>query len=475
MATETSAQSRSAVATARGSHELHPTPFGSRHRFGTWLVLVILVALVVRLWFALGVASDLPSGVDSVYYHLTAESLVAGDGYQIRPAYSLWPTTSDPTVLEPAGKHPPLHPTLLAGGRLLGFNTWDDQRVFLSVVSVLGVALVGLIGRRVGGSTVGIVAAAIVALHPLWFQHPGFLSSEITYTVVVPALVLAGLVAIDRPGPRSMAVLGVAIGVAALTRSEAASFLVFLGAPVAWFATGQRLRSLLTVGVGCLLVVAPWVAWVHSTYGVWTLSLNGGVTLVLANNSQSYFGARVGAVDGGFGKIAYVDFAVDPEISGPERVAAIDAEGRRFAVDYAREHKGRLPVVMSARVGRTLGVYPVERMTEFDRGIGSHPPTQRVGIWLNWVLMVMAVGGASILWRRRELGYLVVLASGFAVALTTGILIYGATRMRISAEPAIAVLAALLAVSLVRRLRAAPRQLAPGPTIERQPSAPGGS
>jgi asparagine N-glycosylation enzyme membrane subunit Stt3 len=50
-----------------------------------------------------------------------------------------------------------------------------------------------------------------------------------------------------------------------------------------------------------------------------------------------------------------------------------------------------------------------------------------------------------------------VLASGPVLALVTGVLAYGATRFRVVAEPAIAILAAAALVEVARRWRDAQR------------------
>ena len=87
---------------------------------------------------------------------------------------------------------------------------------------------------------------------------------------------------------------------------------------------------------------------------------------------------------------------------------------------------------------------------EFDRSIGAQRSTQRVGYAMHYVLMPLALGGIVLLVRRRRIDDLVVLLSGPVVAIGTGVLVYGATRMRVAAEPAIAVLAACVLVRVAR-------------------------
>ena len=418
------------------------------------LAAITLVALAVRVLFAITVASDLPFGTDADYYYLTAKGLRSGDGFNLRPAFALWPSTDDPSVLEPAGNHVPLHTLVLTAGGVLGFTSWDAQRVFLAGFSTIGVVLVGLLGRRVGGSAVGLVAATIVAVHPLWFQYPGFLSSDATFTVTAPALILAGLVAARQRTLRSMAVMGVAGGLAVLTRSEAVLFVPLLVLPVALLAgRGIRFRAVAISTVATVAVVAPWLIWMHSTYGVWSLSLNGGGTIALANCPETYAGPQIGSVVCGFAALGIAADGLPPDLSAEEKAVAFDEAARDLGISYARENAERLPVVVAARLGRTIGVFHLSESVDFDRTIGAEPTFQKAGFAVNWVLLVLSAIGAMVLVHRRSRRVLLVLASGPAVAISTAVLIYGATRIRVSAEPAIAVGAAVALTAGIRRLR----------------------
>lgn len=66
--------------------------------------------------------------------------------------------------------HPPVFPLLLAFFDLFRFRSVDSQRIVISVVASLGILLMGLLGRKVAGPVVGVTAAAIAAVDPLWFQ-----------------------------------------------------------------------------------------------------------------------------------------------------------------------------------------------------------------------------------------------------------------------------------------------------------------
>lgn len=441
--------------------------------FGRALLALTCLAFVIRLVFALTVASDLRFGVDADYYRYTATSLAEGRGFTWRPADSPWNKAAPPSLRIPSTEHGPIPALVLAGGNLLGLDTWDQHRMLLSLVASIGVGLTGLLGRRIGGPAVGLVAAGIVAVHPLLLQTPGFLTAEAAYLTVVTGMLLVAHVAVERKTLPWIAATGAMCAIAALTRSEAALFVGFLAVPVAILAgPGRRARSLATALVVPLLVVAPWLGWMRAHSGVLTLSTNGGKTFAGSNCEAAYYGPLLGSFAGdcalGAGGVAR--WSVPPGTDDARAAGMVDQATRRMAMDYVKTQKSRLPVLVAARIGRTLGVFRVSTSLEFDEGIGAHPATQRVGYGVNLLLMPLALGGVVLLARRREVDDLVVLLAGPLVAISTGVLVYGAARMRVAAEPAIAILAASALVSLVSWARSRRDAPAAQPSERPEPS-----
>ena len=69
-------------------------------------------------------------------------------------------------------------------------------------------------------------------------------------------------------------------------------------------------------------------------------------------------------------------------------------------------------------------------------------------------VLIGAIAGAIILWRRRRRADLCILAAP-AIAVTIGVAAtYGQTRFRAGAEPSIAILASVALVYVSARLRA---------------------
>src|SRR5690606_35426761 len=102
-----------------------------------------------------------------------------------------------------------------------GIDTPDGQQLALCFVGAATVGLVGLVGRRLGGDGVGLLAAGLAAVYPMLFQADAILMTESPYAFLVAGAVLLTYRAIERPGVARFALLGAVLGLGALTRAEA--------------------------------------------------------------------------------------------------------------------------------------------------------------------------------------------------------------------------------------------------------------
>ena len=361
----------------------------------------------------------------------------------------------------PTAEHPPAFSFLLAGLDLVHVRSVDAHQVALAFISSLGVLVMGHLGRRLGGPGVGLLAAGIAALDPLWVQWGGFLMSESLYLVIVPAMLLFALRCLDRPNPWDFLALGLLVGIATLTRSEAVDFVVLLGFVVVLLATRAWSSRMLfamvfLAGVGLLLV--PWVVRNDVQMGSLTLSTNEGLTLsgsysagTLTPSSPDY-----GSFDNNsqFGLTAIlVSYGKPPDHAKHWTEVTLSNALGSEATSYARAHLSDLPGVVLAREGRVWGVFAPGTQLTFDvteDGTGARGPKQG-GQILNWVLLPFALLGAVLLGRRSRRRLLVILIPVVVVALNAAVF-YGSTRLRVAAEPSIDVLAAIGALWLGGRL-----------------------
>src|SRR3954452_1746123 len=195
-----------------------PVPRGS---FRARLAAIVAGAVALRLLYVLVLARHVPMAGDSQFFNAEANLVAEGKGYVepfVEAAYGIG---------VPTAAHPPLYPTVLAGLSALGLDSVLAHRAFGALLGGVTIVLIALIGRRVGGERVGLVAALVAALYPLLVAADGAPMSESLYGLLIAACLLVALRLREErqgDGRRALglaAALGALIGLAALTRSEA--------------------------------------------------------------------------------------------------------------------------------------------------------------------------------------------------------------------------------------------------------------
>jgi 4-amino-4-deoxy-L-arabinose transferase-like glycosyltransferase len=409
-----------------------------------WPVLgaVTLLGLGARLVYALAVAPDEIQPGDSFVYHTLAQALADGNGYST--VASLLKGHPMPTA-----EHPPLFSLYLAAWTKLGLGSLTAHRAEAALLGAATVFVIGLLGRRVAGPRAGLIAAGIAALYPQLVMADGTLIAESLYAPLIALSLLLAYRLIDRPTEGWAAALGAAIGLATLTRPEAIVLVVLLAAPVAWRAGAHRLR-LLAVGVAASVVVlTPWLVrnWIQLDRFP-LISTNGALTSLAANCPQTYYDSRyVGFV--------YHNCALHSKcIRLTDEIALSDCIEDE-AVDYVRAHKGRVPVVVMARVGRLWNVYGPRTDLYYGKIWGRNHTLGKVGLAVYAALVPLGLAGVALLRRR---GPLLPLLVPFALATIVAASAFGFSRYRLAAEIPLVVLAAVtldaLASTASRRYRA---------------------
>ena len=192
--------------------------------------------------------------------------------------------------------------------------------------------------------------------------------------------------------------------------------------------------------------MAPWVVYNLSQFDrPVLLSTNDGTTLLGANCDLTYY-EDLGGWD---------IRCLGPVPNGETVDASVrSAQRRDIAVDYVQDHLTRLPVVVMARVGRSLDVYGLSSLVALDRGEEKAGWAVWAGIVCWWILAVAAIVGWRILGRDpRTSRARWWLAVPLLAVLVTTVLFYGAHRIRAPAEPAVVVLAAVGLVAGWDRIR----------------------
>ncbi len=348
----------------------------------------------------------------------------------------------------PGAEHGPLTSLYLTPWSL-GSDDIDWQRVAMTVLGIATVFVLGLVGRRLAGPRVGLAAAAIAAAYPNLWINDSLVMSETLALLLVSLALLVAFDLDDRGGSWRAVLLGVLVGLAALTRSELGLLAIGFAGLAWWRAkdSGRRWLQPLLVLAATAVTLLPWATYNTSRFErTVLLSTNDGSTLLGANCPSTY------QVDiGGWDISCLPPLPSDPTIDASVR----SAERRHLAVDYVRDHLGRVPVVVAARVGRALDVYGLGSLVALDRGEEKANWAVWAGIVSWWVLAIAAIFGWRRLGRdeatRRSRWWLTV---PLFTALVTTIAFYGAHRIRAPAEPAIVLLAAVAAVEAWDRVRA---------------------
>jgi 4-amino-4-deoxy-L-arabinose transferase-like glycosyltransferase len=423
------------------------------------LALITAGALAVRILIIVLVDPHVPELGDASAYHLLANHLADGRGY-IRP-FDLVRFH----LVVPTAEYPPLHPFVLSLFARVGMRSVQAQRLGLAFIGTATVAMIGVVGRQVVGTTTGLVAAGLAAVSPMMFLPEATLMSEALFVLLVTvALSLAGRARVV-PSPARFAILGIVLGLGVLTRAEAGVLGLLLIVPIAILAPAlspSRRFALAAVGLGAMvIVVVPWTARNQSTFHAFVpVSNNLGTALAGANCSLTYSGESLGSWRSTFGAGDAAAGNCFTGFNGSQahfNEAKASAAGRHQGLTFASNHLGDLPTVGVARVLRTFGVFRPGQQIQLESLEGRPHAWEQAGTWLEWAMYPVAIFGFVMLVRQhaRYGGLLATLISVVVASLVT----YGNQRFRIGAEPAILIAAAVGCTTIARTLGGIPSGL----------------
>jgi len=455
--------------------------------------IIGLFALGVRwaaTWFGY---RNLPLGLDdNNYYHL--QGLLFADHKTIVDPF-IW---QDYGLVTPGAGHPPLYPTFLGVISMVGLDSPTAHRLASCVMGALGVVVVGYLGRRLGGDRVGLLAGLLAAVYPNLWINDGLILSESLVTATVGLLLIAAYRWRDDPTVARAAVLGVAIGLAGLNRSEVLSLCFFMVLPLFLLTRSISFKRQVQMGIVCgavaVAVVAPWV--LRNTLEFRdpaTMATGSGRVLAYANCDETYSGEYLGYWNDA---CTLTEFPGDRELraardeaaANPDDPAAqqayedaianyvdtvdesvIDTAHREKAIAYIEDHWTELPPVVAARVGRMWDVYrPFQ-------GIDFNVFFERRGLWpsraalaMYWALLPLAGYGLVLMRRRKQT--IVPFVALAAMVTFTAASTFGVTRYRVPLEVGLVVLAAIALDALWTRWRGSAPEDAEGADGDEQPA-----
>lgn len=422
-------------------------------------------------------------GGDALFGYWQGRLVAMGKGFLDPVAYFL----EDGRIRQSAAK-PPLYPGFLAVLGRLGLESAEAQRFALLLVGCVTIVLVALVGRHLGGERgdrVGLIAAGLAAVAPAFWINDTMLQVEPLSTLAVAGALLLAYRFRARPTVPLALGLAATLAAGAMLRAEMQLMIPAVLWPMVvttW--TWSRWRRLGVVVGGTALAVAMWSPWLISNQhrlaaaSPWAMTSGSGAVLVSAYCDETYFGEALGywaahcfdqPRSTRIGSGESLRDAVDRVTGDGETsrllidAGRVQATGQRISVDvdrrvldesqyynvaahtaweFARDHPGRFPVVVVARVGRTLNLFRPFDTIRIDgtvEGRGEGATQLSLAFW--WLSLPLGIWGAVLL-RRRGVT-LIPLIGVSAVVIGTAAASFGVMRYRVPVDLCVVLLAAV--------------------------------
>ena len=239
------------------------------------IACVYVAALLIRIGLAFGFGGHIPQITDAQDYDGLAARLLETGQYASASG-------------ELISLRPPLYPALVAAiYKLFGVHHYLAVSLLQGLISMLTMLATHRIGIRLGGNWVGLIAATIVGFYPSLLAFNCFILTECLFTFFFTLAVLASLRLQSEPTIRWALVLGLCLGMGALTRSilwvctaPLVGYLLLFSAGILRF----RLLCVMTAMAAFAVVIAPWAyrnTQLHRTFTV--VDVMGGRNVMMGN------------------------------------------------------------------------------------------------------------------------------------------------------------------------------------------------
>lgn len=415
--------------------------------FGWGLAAIVLLGFAIRVFYILNWRASVPVHGDAVFYKDGAALLADGKGWINPFDYELLHRTTQ------SAEHPPLYILWLWLPAVIGLRTKVEVMLWSAVMGAGSIALGGLAGKEIAGKRTGLIAAFFFAVYPNIFSHDGVMTSETAAIFTATLAVWTAYRYWRSPGLWRAVMFGGACALAAMSRSELALYTPFVLLPMLLATRSVDLKTrfkwLAAAGVIMVLIIGPWVGYNLSRFkDPVFLGTGDGITLLSANCPLTYHGPTTG-----YWRMDCV-LKTHAEIE-KRHLDQSQAEGvyRDAAINFMRDNLDRLPTVVLVRWARITGVWDL--LDDFQQVNLDHFPEGRElwvafsSLYMFYVLALLSIAGVIVLRKRKVPVYpLVALIATVFITIT---IMFGQNRYRASAEPALALLAAVAVDAALRR------------------------
>jgi hypothetical protein len=245
-----------------GSRPVHPRRF---HRRLFHLALGLLAAL--HVWLAISVSDRIGVSSDEIAHLAAGHGYWTQNDFRLQPENGLLPQrlAALPNVLADGLRFPDLENNAKLSEKWRKGDVWGIGAAYfyesgndlpallrrgrwsIALLGGLGVLLIGLWARSLGGETGGALAAGLASLSPTLLAHAGLATSDTAAAVGFVAAILCWWRLLHRLSPGRLALAGVSAGLLALAKFSGVIF-----APIA------AALLLLALCARRSLVVAGW-------------------------------------------------------------------------------------------------------------------------------------------------------------------------------------------------------------------------
>jgi len=331
----------------------------------------------------------------------------------------------------------PGYPVLLAGVQILFGRGLLAPRLVQALLGTAAAGLVYLLARQLFGEREALVAAAIVAVYPIFVLFTILVLSETLFN----ALVLGGLgclaLAYRRTDAGWAVAGGVVFGLATLVR---ASFLPFVVLAAAGWAAARRFQPAAAWRAGLMVVafaaaMTPWVLrnWRVTGGHLVVTTLRAGASLYEGLNPRADGGPMMDRINW------------DEGTRGMSQLQR-NEHWRRLGLDYAWEHPGRTVVLAAKKLFRFWNLVP--NVAQF------RIPVLCVALGAPYAMvMLLALVGLVRSWRRGDVALILLLPVVYYSLVH--MIFVGSVRYRMPVMPLVIVLGAHGLVGLWSRWRRA--------------------
>jgi len=268
-------------------------------------LLILLIAMVPRIIFMLGVSNEEFLSIDGADYRNLSDNLAAGRGYVISHYRWFEPEPANSPAYHPELFRPPLLPWCGAALKLLGVDWLSAARVTAILLGCALVFAVGFLGKTLFGYRAGALSALAFAIYPYAVHYSCRWSTETLFSLLLvtgAALLARGAKSEDA---RYLALGTLSLALASLARPIGLAFAIILPTIVLMRLTPRnRARPILACVLVLFLVLIPWTvrnyrltnqvspSTYFGPYNIW-LGMNQGMDEMYRAGSTPRFAERL--------------------------------------------------------------------------------------------------------------------------------------------------------------------------------------